>query len=261
MIRELAKRVLPRRTRQALARRRRSAFLKSQQKNAFPPVGEVHFGDLQRTTPISDLFGFERGQPIDRYYIESFFRRYGGDGGVIRGRVLEVEESLYADKFGDDARIDRIDVLDLDPLNPYATVVADLMNATDLPSNAFDCVICTQTLFLIYDIDAAVGTLHRILKPGGTTLVTVPGVSRICRPHTGRSWGDYWRLTGLSARRLFEDRFGAAGVTVETYGSVLTATAFLYGLAAEELSAEALEAHDPDYEVTIGVKAVKNGPA
>ena len=109
---------------------------------------------------------------------------------VIRGRVLEVQEAVYTQRFGDPASIERIDVLDIDPDNPDATVVADLADAPNLPSDAFDCVICTQTLLLIYDVHAAVRTLHRVLKPGGTALVTVPGISRICRPdersHNGR---------------------------------------------------------------------------
>jgi hypothetical protein len=70
-------------------------------------------------------------------------------------------------------------------------------------------------------------------------------------------WGDYWRFTSMSARRLFEEAFPADQVTVQSYGNVLTATAFLYGLAAEELSSEEMDARDSNFEVTIGVKAVK----
>ena len=141
--------------------------------------------------------------------------------------------------------------------NPDATVVADLADAPKLPSDAFDCVICTQTLLLIYDVHAAVRTLHRVLKPGGTALVTVPGISRSCRPDDGAITGDYWRFTTMSAKQLFEETFQPAGVTVEAYGNVLTAAAFLYGLAAEELAPSELDVHDPDYQVIIGVKAVK----
>jgi glycosyltransferase involved in cell wall biosynthesis len=36
----------------------------------WPPVGWVRIGSLRRVTPISQVFGFDRGQPIDRYYIE-----------------------------------------------------------------------------------------------------------------------------------------------------------------------------------------------
>ena len=69
--------------------------------------------------------------------------------------------------------------------------------------------------------------------------------------------GDYWRFTTMSAKQLFEETFQPAGVTVEAYGNVLTAAAFLYGLAAEELTPSELDVHDPDYQLIIGVKAVK----
>ncbi len=46
-------------------------------------------------------------------------------------------------------------------------------------------------------------------------------------------------------------------VVVHTYGNVLSATAFLHGLVQEELTRDELEYHDPNYEVTIGVKATK----
>jgi hypothetical protein len=38
---------------------------------------------------------------------------------------------------------------------------------------------------------------------------------------------------------------------------VLTATAYLYGLAVEDLSLEELHYHDPDYPVIVSVRARK----
>jgi hypothetical protein len=46
-------------------------------------------------------------------------------------------------------------------------------------------------------------------------------------------------------------------VSVNAYGNVLTASAFLYGLADHELKPEELDFRDPDYEVSIGLRAVK----
>jgi hypothetical protein len=107
---------------------------------------------------------------------------------------------------------------------------------------------------LIYEVEAAIGTLHRMLAPGGTALVTFPGISQTCRPERDL-WGDYWRFTSMSARRLFESAFAPEGVRVEAYGNVLAATAFLFGLATEELRVEELEPRDPDYEMLIAVRA------
>jgi hypothetical protein len=50
-------------------------------------------------------------------------------------------------------------------------------------------------------------------------------------------------------------------VSVAPYGNVLSAIAFLHGLAAEELRPEELDHHDPDYQVLIAVRAVKPVPA
>ncbi len=72
-------------------------------------------------------------------------------------------------------------------------------------------------------------------------------------------WGDYWRFTDASARRLFGDFFGEQNVTVETFGNVLAACALLHGLAAHELSRAELDYHDPDYQVLIAVRAIKQG--
>jgi peptidoglycan/xylan/chitin deacetylase (PgdA/CDA1 family) len=220
-----------------------------------PPVGTVRFGDLRRLTPVSKRFGFDRGLPVDRQYIENFLHRHGGPSGDIRGHVLEVGEDTYTRGFG--AGVTRVDVLHVDDSNPQATIVADLAQADHIKTNSFDCVICTQTLLLIYDVHAAIATLERILRPGGVLLATVPGISKICRPEVDL-WGDYWRFTSLSARRLFEDAFPPANVKVEAYGNVLAATAFLHGLAAEELRPEELELRDPDFEVLIAVRAVKD---
>jgi SAM-dependent methyltransferase len=254
LIRDAVKRLLPKR----VYPRVRRVVHQAQGVTARPRVAGVHLGDLRRTLPISNSFGLDRGQPIDRVYVEDFLRRHGEAAGVIRGRVLEVQDDLYATQFGDRASIERIDVLDVNPRNRNATVIADLGDAPDLPSDAFDCVICTQTLNLIYDVQAAVRTLHRILKPRGTALVTVPGISQIVRPpHSGGTSGDYWRFTTMSAKRLFEATFHTADIIVEAYGNVLTSGAFLYGLAAEDLKPSELSARDPDYQLLVAVKATK----
>ncbi|MDQ6672148.1 MAG: hypothetical protein M3069_15630, partial [Chloroflexota bacterium] len=56
-------------------------------------------GTLRRTGPVSDEFGFDRGTPVDRYFIEQFLEQHRQD---IRGHVLEVRDSGYTDRFGHD---------------------------------------------------------------------------------------------------------------------------------------------------------------
>jgi glycosyltransferase involved in cell wall biosynthesis len=216
-----------------------------------PRVGRVHFGSLRRLRPISRTFGFDRGLPIDRYYIEQFLSVHGGD---IRGDVLEVGDDTYTRRFGGDS-VAKSDVLHISEGNPKATIVGDLTCAAHIPSDSFDCIILTQTLHLIYDVRGALKTLHRILKPGGVLLATFPGISQISDDRWHESW--HWAFTHVSARRLFEEIFPAANICVEVCGNVLAAIAFLHGLAAEELRQEELDYRDDHYEVSILVRAVK----
>ena len=213
----------------------------------------MRFGSLRRVTPISDTFGYDRGLPIDRYYIERFLQEHSG---AIRGNVLEVGDSTYTTQFGRDEAVERVDILDVREDNPRATVVGDLTEPERFPADAYDCVICTQTLPYIYDVQTAVRTLHRILRPGGTVLATVTSLSRVWTKGD-RLYGDYWRFTSRSSRLLFEQVFDSEQVTVTSYGNVLAAASFLYGLATSELRPEELDYNDPDVPLLIGIKARK----
>jgi SAM-dependent methyltransferase len=207
-------------------------------------------GALRRLTPIDDNWGFSRGGPVDRAYIARFLDRHRGD---IHGRVLEIADDDYVRLFGDG--VTAVDILDAAEGNPKATLVADLTDAPQLPDDTFDCVILTQVLQFVWDVPAAFATIHRVLRPSGVLLATLPGISRIS-PQEAEAFGEWWRFTSMSARRLAEAEFGA-DVQVEPYGNVLSATGFLFGLGEWDLRPEEIEARDPLYEVTIGVRAVK----
>jgi hypothetical protein len=220
-------------------------------KQALPAKGTVHWGDLRRTTPISQVWGFDRGLPIDRYYIEHFLESSAQD---IQGHVLEIQEDRYAHRFGKE-RIRKLDILDILPDNPQATIISDLTNSEQIPSNQFHCVIVTQTLQCIYDVKAAIRTLHRLLAPAGVLLATIPGINRTHLTAWNDSW--FWAFTSTSVQRLFEEFFPASNLTVRVYGNVLSSIAFLHGLAVEEVTQDELDFSDPDYELVITVRAVK----
>ena len=210
-------------------------------------------GDLRRVTPIDPNWGFERGTPIDRVYVERFV---GGHASDIRGRVLEIAAPDYTNRFG--SGVERVDVLMAREGNPQATIVADLADAPQIPDDTFDCAIVTQTLQFVWDAPAALSTLHRILAPGGVLLATMPGITKISPPED-EEFGEWWHFTARSARRLAEQAFGEGAVEVEAFGNVLAASGFLYGLAASDLRTQELDAHDRLYEVVVGVRAVKAG--
>jgi len=212
----------------------------------------LDLGDLRRVTPIDSGFGLGRGKPVDRHYIEDFLGRHAAD---IRGRVLEVGEDAYTVEYGG-GRVTRSDILHADASNPRATVIADLADGSALPSDGFDCFICTQTLTYIYDVQGAVRTIRRILAPGGVLLATVPGISQMS-PYDRDRWGEYWRFTAQSLGRLLGEEFGAGNVEVEAYGNVLASTAFLQGLCAGDLSRDELDHRDQRYQMLVAGRAVK----
>jgi SAM-dependent methyltransferase len=202
--------------------------------------------------PVSRTFGFERGKPVDRWYIERFLAEHAAD---VRGRVLEVAERTYTGWYGGDD-VTTSDVLYAAAGHPEATVVGDLTTGAGVPEAAYDCFICTQTLQVIYDIRAAVAGTRRLLAPGGVLLATLPGISQISR-EDNRDWGDWWRFTARSAQRLFADVYGEEHVQVRQHGNVHAAAAFLYGLAAEDLDPSALESTDPDFHLVMTVRAAR----
>lgn len=218
----------------------------------WPPVGLVRLGSLRRKKPISKDWGFDRGRPIDRYYIENFLLANSKD---IKGNVLEIGDDKYTRCFGGD-KVTRSDVLHVAQNNEGVTIIGDLADAENIPSGRFDCFILTQTLQLIYDLDAAAKTIHRILKPGGILLATVPGISKISR-YDMDHWGYYWSFTSGTVRKLFGKYFPEENLSIQSFGNVLAASAFLYGLADSEIRKSKLDYKDPDYEVVITLRAQK----
>ena len=214
-IRRLTRRLVPRSLRRGVSRLLR-----------WPPVGHVNFGQLRRLEPMSRSFGSERGTPIDRHYIEDFLEAHADS---IRGRVLEIGTDMYTKRFGG-SKVAHSDVLHVAQRNPGVTIIADLTSGDNIPAEAFDCVILTQTLQVIYDVRAVLRTVHRILAPGGTVLATIPGITPVSR-HDMDRWGFYWSFTTASAERLFREAFPADRIEVRSAGNVLAATAFLQGFS------------------------------
>lgn len=185
----------------------------------------ARLGILRRTSPLSDVHGFDRGTPVDRYYIARFLERYRHD---ICGRVLEMGDSGYARRYGHD--VEEAAVLDVDQTNPRATIFADLTAAGTIAADQFDCFVLTQTLQLIYDVPAALAHAYRILRPGGVLLATLPSIGRVADPRDGDT---YWRFTRASCEKLVGHAFGRENVIVQGDGNVLACVAHLMGMAYE----------------------------
>lgn len=96
------------------------------------------------------------------------------------------------------------------------TWIADLTSMPLVPSNRYDAAVCHQVLEHVPDPAAAVAELHRVIKPGGFLVISVPHLSRQHElPH------DYFRFTPAGLKRLLSDA-GYQSISVQTYGGVFT---------------------------------------
>lgn len=217
-----------------------------------PKPGHIHWGDLKRVKPFSTQFGYDRGGPVDRYYIESFLDK---NKSVVRGHVLEIGDNAYTLKYGGN-KIIKSEILHVDEKNEQATIIGDLSNIPEISDNTYDCIILTQTLHLIYDFNAALKTCHRILKPGGALLMTVPGITHIDQGEWKSNW--LWAFTGSSVSRMLTNIFPGNNVNVETHGNVYIASAFLYGAGMADVEKKYFSYNDPHYQVIITALAFKS---
>jgi SAM-dependent methyltransferase len=200
------------------------------------------------TSPLSTVYGFDRGQPADRRWIEGFLAK---NADVIRGRCLEVQSAEYVRWFGGD-RATSVEVLDIDPHNRGATILGDLQNLEAVPDASFDCVVVTQTLQYLRDPRRGVAELHRILSGTGSALVTLPCLGRV---EPGDVL-DYWRFMPVGAAALFDEQDWQ--VHVESFGNALLGLAMWTGMAVEDLPARVWERNDPAWPCVVGVRATKD---
>lgn len=197
-----------------------------------------------RLHPVSRSFGLDRGTPIDRHYIELFLR---SNQHLINGTVIEIAESTYTRAFGAPGATPLI--LHSVPCE-NADLVLDL--TSDFSENALaDCIILTQTFPFIFNLDKASRNCIQLLKPGGSLIITVPGITQISRYDMDR-WGQYWSFTTKSIQRLFEPHVPSENIRISHYGNVFAASAFLYGITANELAPDELNYIDNDYQMLIG---------
>lgn len=200
--------------------------------------------------PLSHVWGTDRGLPVHRYYLEQFLSEFASD---IRGCCLEFQDPQYTPRFGGSAVV-KLDILHIDDSNPKATLVADLTEPNNLPSDHFDCIVCPHVLHVIFEVSKAVSEIYRVLKPGGVLLVAVPQVS-MCDPF----YHELWRFTPEGLEVLLARVFGSNNVTVRAYGNSLTAAGEIRGVVVHEFATAELDHHDPRFAVEVCARAVKPG--
>jgi SAM-dependent methyltransferase len=199
--------------------------------------------------PVSQIFGLERGTPLDRIFINRFLQQ---NQELIRGHCLEVEETVYTRKFGQQGHVAHALKFTASGGDTVPNeVVADLTQPQTIPEARFDTFICTQTLNFIFDLDPVISSIHRLLKPGGHALITVAGISQISRYDYER-WGDFWRFTDQSLRKLLARQFAEENCLLSTYGNVATSCLFLQGVSYEDIPDKKIfDSKDPNYQMVV----------
>lgn len=202
---------------------------------------------------IDEDWGYRRGTPIGRVYIDKFLEKYKQH---IRGDIMEVAETTYSERFSVKEDTSSYTAIHIDGADGCRR--ANLETAEGLIEDEFDTMIITQTLAYIYDLKAVVKNIYKSLKKNGYCMITVTDIG-----HMGcleaDLYGSYWGFHSDGIKRLFIETFGEGNVTVEKYGNIKTVAAQLYGLAAEDIEKECLEWNDARYPMIIGVVAHKVG--
>ncbi len=203
--------------------------------------------------PVDDTYGMNRGTPIDRYYIEMFLKQHQS---LIKGTIMEVGDRQYTLRYGKE-RVKESIVLDALKSDLEKNMICgDFATGKGIQEASIDCLICTQTLPFIYDLHAAARNMIRLLKKGGTALITVGGISQIIS-YERQQFGHYWSFTDMSLHRLFVELPDVKDIEVQTYGNVKSAASFLYGISYEEMREEELLYKDSNYQLIITAVVTK----
>jgi hypothetical protein len=207
------------------------------------------WGNLRRPRPFSEYFGFDRGTPIDRYYLDRFLSAHRLE---IHGEVLEIQLPDCARRYGQG--VTAVHTVDIDPrFSP--TYCCDLASAGIIADARYDCFLLPNTLPYLRHLERALVEALRIVRPGGTILATastfVPLVTDMA---------DYWRLSAAGWEELASKAWPDCRLTVESHGNCLSAVAAMLGLASEELSPAELDGRDPRYPVLVTLHCQKPGP-
>jgi hypothetical protein len=199
------------------------------------------WGNLRSESPFSDNYGFDRGTPIDRYYLHNFLSLHRAE---ITGNVLEVQGSGYTCQFG--CGVTNADSFDINP-TVRPTFVCDLARSESiLASNRYDCCLLPNTLQHLRDLELCLVNALRVVRPGGIILAS----SSVLVPLIADG-PDYWRSSKVGWEQVTDRAWAGSETKIESHGNCLAALAALLGLAAEELNPAELDRQNARYPVLV----------
>jgi len=198
------------------------------------PFGQFDFGDFDRLSPACLDFGFSRGTPLDRYYLNKFVAE---SRDLVVGSVLEIggqkgSHELYGFKNATSYVTMSIDSSDAD-------ITTDAHDASAALPESYDSIIIFNVLEHCRRPWVIASNIYSWLKPGGRVFVMIPNMQRI---HEGP--GDYWRILPEGLRSIF-NQFNVEKLV--TYGNLFTSIAALSGVSSEEIPTGDKDSLDTDY--------------
>lgn len=154
----------------------------------------IHILASMPLNPVSRRFGLERGKAADRYYIEKFLE---DNKSCIHGDIMEIADNLYTYMFG--TNIKNAFALHVNGWGENA-IKGNLETGEGIIQNSIDCLICTQTMEHIFDCQAVVDNIYKLLKEDGVALITVGGIKSLSL-YDYDNWGEYWKFTKKNVTR------------------------------------------------------------
>ena len=151
--------------------------------------------------------------------VEEYCRGRVLDAGAGRGAYREILKNTSQEYVG------------IDVSSSEATSVVGDIQTLPLSDESFDTIFCSQVLEHVPQPWLALAEFQRVLKPGGTLILTVPHISWLHNePH------DYYRYTRYGLRYLAEQaEFEVINIVAETGFWVMSVLRFNYWINSSVL--------------------------
>ena len=148
--------------------------------------------------------------PERRYFSPVFYGQYQITLPLIqqqaRGRFIDLGCGEMPYRQFIEKQVDAYDSFDVEARTTGVTYIGDIQDMRAVPSDTYDSAACLEVLEHVPDPFRAAREIYRILRPGGTLVLSVPHLSRLHEEPN-----DFYRYTRYGVRRLLTQ----AGFEVE----------------------------------------------